>query len=137
MSFLIRCLVYKVTWTILKNTGQYWAIFLTIEKYFVIFDNVGQFLNVPFSIKTLIRESWNSHLSNIEKYRTILGNIWIDWAILVNIGQHWTILGIFWLNQTIFIIIVPYLGISNNILSHLTTKLFHLDFNFNFDMSES
>ena len=57
-----------------------------------IYDNFAQYLNVPCNIIFLIRVSWNSHLNNIEQYKTILGKIYNYWAIFRNIWQYQAIL---------------------------------------------
>ena len=59
-------------------TGQYWSIPFNIGqclKILEIFDNFEQYLNVHYNIITLKRMDWNSHMCNIEQYRTILDNI--------------------------------------------------------------
>ena len=53
----------------LDNIGQFKTILFNAWKYQEIFNNIGQYLNIlKIIITTQNRESWNSHLKNIEKY---------------------------------------------------------------------
>ena len=82
-----------------------------------IFNYIGQYLNVTYNIKTLIRVGWNSHLSNIGQYWTLLDNIGQYGVILDNIGQYTTILGNIGQYWTILDDIgqfVSYLNVPNN-----------------------
>ena len=99
-------------------TGQYWSVLDNIKQWLTILGYIWQYeqyLNVPYNIISLIRLSWNSHLSNIEQYRTILGNIEQYWAILDNIGQYWAILENNGQYLTIFDFIIHYVTIPQAI----------------------
>ena len=94
----------------IENFGQYYTIRINTWQYLAIFDDIEQYLNVPYNVTT--RVSWNSHLNNIEQCWTILGNIGQYWPIFGNITWYWSIL----------VSIVQYLTVPNNIASHLKIK---------------
>ena len=66
------------------TTGQYWLILDYVE-------NINQCLIISDSITTGRRESYDSHLNNIEQYWIILDFTGLYWTLLDNIGQYWTI----------------------------------------------
>ena len=120
----------------IENFGQYYTIRINTWQYLAIFDDIEQYLNVPYNVTT--RVSWNSHLNNIKQYRTLLGNIYKYCAILGNIGQY---LGF----SIILDSICQYCSISKAFLTIFQviwplrqalyiSKLFHLDI---FDMLQS